>query len=60
MYMSKITKIFLSIIAVTLIPGLLIAGCSGNTSTSRAIIGQKAPDFTLMDIDGESVSLSDF
>jgi len=47
--------------ALLLIPGLLIAGCSSDSQTqSTAIIGEPAPDFTLQNLDGESVSFSDF
>jgi peroxiredoxin len=46
--------------ALLLIPGLLIAGCSGGSQgSSIAIIGEPAPDFTLQDLDGESVSFRD-
>jgi peroxiredoxin len=46
--------------ALLLIPGLLIAGCSSDSqSPSIATIGKPAPDFTLQNLDGESVSLSD-
>ena len=30
------------------------------TRTTRSLIGQKAPDFTLESADGEMISLSDF
>lgn len=46
--------------ALLLIPGLLIAGCSSDPqSPSIATIGKPAPDFTLQNLDGESVSFSD-
>jgi peroxiredoxin len=46
--------------ALLLMPALLTAGCSGgDQSPSVATIGKPAPDFTLPDLDGESVSLSD-
>ncbi len=46
-----------------LVPVLLIAGCSPNpapTPTEGTNVGNLAPDFQLYNLDGESVSLSDF
>jgi cytochrome c biogenesis protein CcmG/thiol:disulfide interchange protein DsbE len=59
--MDKILRRLLIITpALLLIPTLLIAGCSCDSqSPSIATIGEPAPDFTLPDLDGESVSLSD-
>ncbi|GAI45264.1 unnamed protein product, partial [marine sediment metagenome] len=37
---------------------LIMVGCGGVATIPQ--IGDKAPDFTLKNIDGESVSLSDF
>lgn len=51
-------KILLVTLAL-LTPALLITGCASGSS-SVASVGQPAPDFTLPDLDGESVSLSDF
>ena len=50
-----------AILTIILASGLLITGCtteSGNPAT--ATVGQVAPDFTLQNLDGKSVSLSDF
>lgn len=55
----KVIRVILSIILASLTLGLVITGCSGGSSTT-AIVGKKAPDFTLQDLDGQSVSLSDF
>lgn len=39
----------------------LLLGCEGSsTSRPSAMIGEPAPDFTLMNMEGEQVSLSDF
>ncbi len=56
--MSKTLKVILVIILASLTLGLVITGCSGGSST--AVIGEPAPDFTLPNLDGESVSLTDF
>ena len=60
--MNKILRRLLIITpALLLIPGLLITGCSGDSQgQATAIVGEPAPDFTLQNLDGESVSLSDF
>lgn len=40
---------------------LLLAGCSGSSDSGPAVtVGAAAPDFTLVNMDGEKVSLSDF
>ncbi len=54
---KTLIKILLVTLAIT--PALLIIGCS-NGSSSVASVGQPAPDFILPNLDGESVSLSDF
>lgn len=56
--MSKTLKVILVIILASLTLGLVITGCSGGSSTG--VIGEPAPDFTLPNLDGESVSLTDF
>lgn len=38
---------------------MLVAGVQGNQNASKAKIGEAAPDFTLTDTDGKTVSLSD-
>ena len=56
--MSKILKAILLIILASV---LLLAGCpAGSQSPSAAQVGKQAPDFTLQNLDGQSVSLSDF
>ncbi|MFH1327943.1 MAG: TlpA disulfide reductase family protein, partial [Candidatus Bathyarchaeota archaeon] len=65
--MEKIKWTFSIVIAVVII----IAGVSGyfltfspsteeENSRSYAVLGEPAPDFTVMSLDGEKVSLSDF
>ena len=39
--------------------GIMITGCSGGTPET-ATVGQPAPNFTLPDLDSDSVSLEDF
>jgi peroxiredoxin len=58
--MRKLKTMLIVSSALLLIPGLLIAGCSSESQgSSVATIGEPAPDFTLPDLNGESVSLSD-
>ena len=55
------SKILIKILLVTLALlslGLMITGCASQQQIA-ASVGSKAPDFTLPNIDGESVSLSD-
>lgn len=58
--MRKIIKIMLLVLAIAMIPGVMITGCKTDTTTAKALVGQKAPDFTLQTTDGETISLSDF
>lgn len=60
--MNKILQVILT---VTLVSGMLITGCTASPDSSEpvtttATAGQPAPDFTLQNLDGESISLSDF
>lgn len=60
---DRLTKALL--ITITLFTlGLLITGCagggSGSSSPPTVTVGSEAPDFTLPDLNGESVSLSGF
>jgi cytochrome c biogenesis protein CcmG/thiol:disulfide interchange protein DsbE len=57
--MAKIPRKALIITLTTLALGLMVTGCATGSS-SAATVGQPAPDFTLPNLDGESVSLSDF
>jgi len=52
---NRIIKVILPIILVL---GLLITGCSSEDEVAR--VGESAPDFTLNNLDGQAVSLSDF
>ncbi len=45
-------------LAIIMSVALIMVGCGGVAAIPQ--IGDKAPDFTLKNIDGESVSLSDF
>ena len=58
--MSKIRNRLLIITLALLVPVLVITGCAGNPGSKAATVGQPAPDFTLSDLDGNSVSLTDF
>lgn len=49
---------FLIMLAIIMSIMLIMVGCGGAATIPQ--IGDKAPDFTLKNIDGESVSLSDF
>jgi len=52
-----------AILAIILASGMLITSCtteSGNPGPATATVGQVAPDFTLQNLEGQSVSLSDF
>ena len=53
--MNKMLKVILTI---TLTLGLLITGCSSEPAVAR--VGEPAPDFQLQDLDGQTISLSDF
>ena len=53
--MNKALKI---ILAVILTLGLVITACSAPATSSQ--VGQPAPDFQLQNLDGQSISLSDF
>ena len=53
--MNKMLKVILTIM-LTL--GLLITGCSSEPAVAR--VGEPAPDFQLQDLNGQTVSLSDF
>ena len=57
--MGKLTKIImLTILVLVLASGLVMTGCSGPTQGAQ--VGKLAPGFQLTDLDGQSVSLSDF
>ena len=54
--MNKVLKILLPILLVSV---LLMASC-GDGSAQKPLISEPAPDFKLPNLDGQSVSLSDF
>ena len=39
---------------------LILSGCQGGSAPSSVAVGEVAPDFTLVNMDGEMVSLSDY
>ena len=55
--MKTRTPVLATIILVTL--ATMLVGC-GSPVTPVPKVGDKAPDFTLQDIDGKNISLSDF
>jgi len=55
--MDKITKLAVLAIAILGLIAIIVTACSG---PSVARVGQPAPDFKLKNLEGESVSLSDF
>jgi len=56
--MSQRMRALLVIMPALLALGSLAISCTGDSST--ATIGDKAPNFTLLNLDSESISLSDF
>jgi len=38
----------------------MLSGCPGGAPSSSVVIGEQAPEFTLLNMEGESVSLSDY
>ncbi len=60
-YLSRYGRGNLVLIAVVILGLLATTGCTTTTSGSGGgRVGQLAPDFTLADLDGNQVSLSDF
>ena len=55
--MNKRLKV---ILVMMLTSGLLITGCATGSEPSIAAVGKAAPDFELQNLDGQSISLSDF
>lgn len=46
---------------VLVVAGLLfLSGCPGGPPASSVVVGEQAPDFTLVNMEGERVSLSDY
>lgn len=65
----RFRRVSLGLLAVVLAGILLIQGCTpssqsitsdGPEATAAVNVGESAPDFTLVDLDGNQVSLSDF
>jgi cytochrome c biogenesis protein CcmG/thiol:disulfide interchange protein DsbE len=51
-------KRLIAILVVILTAGLLITGCTANSESSIATVGEAAPNFELQNLDGQSISLS--
>ena len=59
--MDRAPRIRIMILVLLLVSGLAIAGCSSGTTPGQAPrVGNMAPDFQLPDLEGRTVSLSDF
>lgn len=59
--MDRLRRIILVImLALVLVSGLVIAGCSSSAPAEGIKVGKPAPDFQLQSLDGQAVSLSDF
>jgi len=56
---DKLLRVIITALALFTL-SLLITSCAGSSSSPTATVGGEAPDFTLPNLDGESVSLSDF
>ena len=54
--MNRIARIPLLIIVALV---LVLAGCSGGPASSAAQVGERAPDFQLQNLDGQTISLGD-
>ncbi|MFO7765830.1 MAG: TlpA disulfide reductase family protein [Pelovirga sp.] len=55
---KKYSRLFL--VVPTLFLLLLLFGCQGESARPSVTVGEAAPDFTLVNMDGEEVSLSDY
>lgn len=55
----KLKSIFTALLMCATL-GFFISGCSGNSTQELAVVGKKAPAFELQDLEGNTVSLSDF
>lgn len=55
----KLKNVLIVIAVIALGLGVAVTGCSRN-EVETATVGQPAPNFTLPDLDSDSVSLSDF
>ena len=57
-------KVLITVLMLILVTGLLISGCSSQFepvgSAQGPQVGKLAPDFQLINLDGQSVSLGDF
>jgi cytochrome c biogenesis protein CcmG/thiol:disulfide interchange protein DsbE len=51
-------KRLIATLVVILTAGLLITGCTANSESSIATVGEAAPNFELQNLDGQSISLS--
>ena len=55
MLLKKISALMVIVAGV-----LLLSGCPGGPPPASVVIGEQAPEFTLVNMEGEKVSLSDF
>jgi len=53
--LKKISVLLLALVAL-----FLLSGCPGGPPPASVVVGEQAPEFTLLNMAGESVSLSDF
>jgi cytochrome oxidase Cu insertion factor (SCO1/SenC/PrrC family) len=56
----SLKRIYVELIIVLMLGFMFAAGCSTGPGEPGAEIGDSAPDFTLVDLDGNQVSLGDF
>ena len=51
-------KLLTAILVTIVTAGLLITGCTADSESSVATVGEAAPNFELQNLDGQSISLS--
>jgi len=56
----SLKRIYIGLIMVLMLGFTFATGCSTGPGGPAAEIGDSTPDFTLVDLDGNQVSLSDF
>ena len=60
---SRPARVIVALLALILLGALVVTGCSTTSQGATSIglnVGNLAPDFTLTDLDGNQVTLSDF
>ena len=58
--MGRLLRVFTVILVLVMVLGLTLPGCSSASPTTQPDSSNSATDFTLEDLHGETVSLSDF